>query len=156
MADIVTSNGTGLQQRVACDETRRANLVRAVVAAATESLHARLMSVNFPNLPTAIAAYKTRTGNSLADLARAMGVSRATATRWTQGEEPEVKRLRQLAKELGCTIGYLAADDEVAHDAREIELLKRWRRQPEFMRKIAEQALSVDMPSHGPPDHPKR
>lgn len=108
----------------------------------------RAVSANFPNLPAAIVAYKDA-GRSYADLARALDVSRATVTRWAQGEEPEVKRLQELAKELGVTIAYLAAEEEVAHNDREIRLLAGYRDAPDHIR------AAIDQLANGPkPEKP--
>jgi transcriptional regulator with XRE-family HTH domain len=102
------------------------------------------VSANFPNLPAAIAAYCSKSGQTQASLSRALKLSRATVTRWIQGDEPEVKRLKEIAKELGVSVGYLAADDEVAHNDDEIDLLKGYREQPERVKRLMRQLARED------------
>jgi transcriptional regulator with XRE-family HTH domain len=105
------------------------------------------MSLNFPNLPTAIVAYTNRGPDyTMASLSRALSVSRATITRWKKGEEPEVSRIQEIAKELGVTVGYLAGDDELAHNDRERRILVGLRRQPEKMRALIEQLATDSLP----------
>ena len=97
------------------------------------------MSVNFPNLPAAITMYCALPGQSQASLSRVLGVSRATVTRWMQGDEPEVKRIKELAKKLGVSVGYLAGDDEMPKNDDEVDLLKGFRSQPEHIKRLIRQ-----------------
>ena len=85
------------------------------------------MSINFPNLPAAMDAWCVRHGRNAAELARALKVSKATTTRWKQGEEPEVKRIKEVAKMLGVTVGYLADEEEMAHNDEELHILRGFR-----------------------------
>jgi len=120
------------------------------VASVVKQSHA--MSENFPNLPAAIAAYADKPGQSQASLARALGLSRGTITRWVQGEEPEVKRLRDLAKELGVTIGYLADDSDWVRDEGERRWLEVYRNQtPEVLAMIQDMTVAVTKAIGGPP-----
>ncbi|MDE2473289.1 MAG: helix-turn-helix domain-containing protein [Bradyrhizobium sp.] len=97
------------------------------------------MSVNFPNLPAAIQAYADVAGQNYASFARAVGVSKATVTRWKDGEEPEVKRIKKVARILGVSVGYLADEAEVAHNKREARLLAGYRELPEHIRRAMDQ-----------------
>ena len=109
------------------------------------------MSVNFPNLPAAIQAYADIPGQSYASFSRAVGVSKATVTRWLQGEEPEVKRIKKVAKALGVTVGYLADESEMVHNKREAALLEGYRKVPEHIRRAMDQLAAP--PAREPLDH---
>lgn len=50
-----------------------------------------------------------------------------------------MKRLQKLAKELSVTIAYLAAEEEVAHNDREIKLLAGYRDAPDHIRQAIDQ-----------------
>ena len=97
------------------------------------------MSANFPNLPAAIAAYSSRPGQSQASLSRALNLSRASVTRWMHGDEPEVKRIKEVAKELGVSVGYLAGDEEMPGNDDELNVLKGFRQQPESIKRAIRQ-----------------
>lgn len=109
------------------------------------------MSANFPNLPAAIDAWIGRTGHSKAELARTLGISKATVTRWTQGEEPEVKRLKEIAETLGVTVGYLADEEDIAHNDEERQLLQKYRRADHRARKAMRAIADL---SGNPEDQP--
>ena len=81
------------------------------------------------NLATLDAALKD-SGKSQADLARALGVSRGTVSRWFKGEgEPEtVDRLKQLANELGTSLAALVGEEDAAANERERLLLQAFRK----------------------------
>ncbi len=97
------------------------------------------MSVNFPNLPVAIQAYADVAGQNYASFARAVGVSKATVTRWKDGEEPEVKRIKKVAKILGVSVEYLADEPDMAHNKRDARLLHGYRQLPEHIRRAMDQ-----------------
>lgn len=84
------------------------------------------MSLNLATLQDALE----RSGKSQADLARALGVSRGTISRWFKGEgEPEtVERLKQLASELGTSLAALVGEDDAAANEKERLLLQAFRR----------------------------
>ena len=99
------------------------------------------MSDNFPRLPDAVEAYVT-SGKSPARLADALGVSEASVSRWRNGGEPEVKRLQQLARELGVTVAYLAGEDEAAQTQEELAHLRKYRKADSTRRAIVDLTLS--------------
>lgn len=70
-----------------------------------------------------------RSGKSQADLARSMGVSRGTISRWFSGDgEPEtVERLKKLAEELGTTLAALVGEEDAAMTSKERLLLQAFR-----------------------------
>ena len=70
-----------------------------------------------------------RSGRTQADLARAMGVSRGTISRWFSGDgEPEtVERLKLLAEELGTTLAALVGEEDAAMTEKERLLLQAFR-----------------------------
>lgn len=142
MTVYVTPNGTVAQGGVAHHATQGLHCVASGMTRGAVTWQSCGMSTNFPNLPAAITSYLGRGSRTQADLARALHVSRATVTRWVQGEEPEVKRLQEIARELGVTVGYLAGDEEIAWNGREIRLLAAWRRQPEHIRAVIEHLQS--------------
>lgn len=75
------------------------------------------------------AALERSSFESMADLARALGVSKATIGRWFSGKgEPEtVELLKELATRLGTTMGHLAGEEEAARDNKEKLLLRAFR-----------------------------
>lgn len=85
------------------------------------------MSENFPNLPEAIRRWCARNNSTQAKLAQMLGVRKSTVTRWAHGEEPEVKRIRQVADALGVTVAYLAGEEALPHTETESELLRDFR-----------------------------
>ena len=113
------------------------------------------MSENFPNLPVAIAEWIAcdPASRSLASLSRLLRVSRATLTRWHRGEEPEVKRIQQIAKALGVTVGYLAGDEEYPRNQREMDLLLGFRTRPPEVQAAIE-LLAAPPPRLLPPPNP--
>lgn len=111
------------------------------------------MSENFPNLPKAIAAYTDRPGQTQASLSRALDVSRGTVTRWMKGEEPEVKRLQDIAKELGVTVGYLAGDSDWIQSPDERKWVERYRRlSPEGRVAFERMADAMESATRGLPE----
>ncbi|HET9819618.1 MAG TPA: helix-turn-helix transcriptional regulator [Rhodanobacteraceae bacterium] len=104
------------------------------------------MSLTFPNLPAAIAAYTSRNGQTQASLARALGVSRGTVTRWVNGEEPEVSRLSDIARELGVSIAYLADDADYIQTPDERSWIDYYRKQPDEVRQALLQMAHANVP----------
>lgn len=77
----------------------------------------------------ALEAARVNAGLSQAELARRVGVSRGTVSRWFSGDgEPEtVERLRKLAEELGTTLAVLVGEEDAAMTAQERLLLHSFR-----------------------------
>lgn len=77
----------------------------------------------------ALEAARVNAGLSQAELARRMGVSRGTVSRWFSGDgEPEtVERLRKLADELGTTLAVLVGEENAAMTEKEKLLLHAFR-----------------------------
>lgn len=77
----------------------------------------------------ALEAARVNAGLSQAELARRMGVSRGTVSRWFSGDgEPEtVERLRKLADELGTTLAVLVGEEDAAMSPKERLLLQAFR-----------------------------
>lgn len=77
----------------------------------------------------ALEAARVNAGLSQAELARRMGVSRGTVSRWFSGDgEPEtVERLRKLADELGTTLAVLVGEQNAAMNEKEKLLLQAFR-----------------------------
>lgn len=82
------------------------------------------MPLHLENLHAAL----TRSQKSQADLARQLGVSPATISRWFNGEgEPEtLKRLQELASALQTTLPHLVGEDAAMTD-KEKMLLRAYR-----------------------------
>lgn len=80
--------------------------------------------------PAILHAALARTGKSQADIARLMGVSKATVSRWFSGlGEPEtVDRMRELAAALEMSLAAMCGEDAAIND-RERLLLKAFRDQ---------------------------
>lgn len=97
------------------------------------------MSINFPNLPPAILAYRNK-GSTQADLARRLHVSRATVTLWIQGGDPEAAKLHDLALALGVSIAYLAGEDGAVRTPHEAAVLAEYRNDP-LLRAMVDAAL---------------
>lgn len=94
---------------------------------------AHLMRRRSPKMsldPAILHAALTRTGKSQADIARLMGVSKATVSRWFSGQgEPEtVDRMRELAAALEMSLAAMCGEDAAIND-RERLLLKAFRDQ---------------------------
>lgn len=103
----------------------------------------RDMRAHFPNLPSAIAAYKDA-GRTQAELAQVMDVTEATVSRWANGiGDPEVKILKKLAKELGVTVAHLAGEDEAAQTQHELDLLIAYRRLDPVAKAMVDASLAV-------------
>lgn len=75
------------------------------------------------------AALERSEFESMAALARALGVSKATVGRWFNGTgEPEtVELLKELATRLGTTMGHLAGEEDAARTNAEKLLLRVFR-----------------------------
>jgi transcriptional regulator with XRE-family HTH domain len=84
------------------------------------------MALNLATLQLALE----KSNKTQADLARALGVSRGTVSRWFKGEgEPEtVERLKQLATELGTSLAALVGEEDAAVNEKERLLLQAFRR----------------------------
>lgn len=94
---------------------------------------AHLMRHRPPNMsldPAILHAALARTGKSQADIARLMGVSKATVSRWFSGlGEPEtVDRMRELAAALEMSLAAMCGEDAAINN-RERLLLKAFREQ---------------------------
>lgn len=87
------------------------------------------MALHLDNLHAAL----TRSGKNQAALARELGVSPATISRWFSGEgEPEtLERLKQLAITLDTTLAALVGED-AAMTPKEKMLLRAYREVPEL------------------------
>lgn len=92
------------------------------------------MPLHHGNLHAAL----TRSGKSQADLARELGVSRATISRWFDGKgEPEtLERLKALAAALDTSLAALVGED-AAMTPKERALLRAYREAPELQGDIA-------------------
>lgn len=84
------------------------------------------MPLHLGNLQAALDASSYE---SMAALARDLGVSKATIGRWFNGKgEPEtVEMLKELATKLGTTMGHLAGEEEAARNNAEKLLLQAFR-----------------------------
>jgi transcriptional regulator with XRE-family HTH domain len=84
------------------------------------------MSLNLEILHAALTASR----KSQADIAKELGVSKATVSRWFSGQgEPEtVERLRQLAAALEISLAAMCGEDAAINE-RERLLLKIYREQ---------------------------
>lgn len=59
-----------------------------------------------------------RTGQSVEDFAKALGVSRVTANDWMRGaKKPSIKRYAAIADSLGVTVEELSAAMEASYSA---------------------------------------
>lgn len=117
----------------------------------TAFCQSRDMSTSLPNLPIAIAAYTGGDRGKQKRLAVAMDVSEATVSRWVNGRDPEVDKLKKLARELGVSVAYLAGEEEAAQTQDDLKLLKRWWRADARTRQMIDLALP---PLPGEPSDP--
>lgn len=101
------------------------------------------VSENFPNLPAAVEAYIQR-GHVALDLARAVGVTEASVSRWRNGGEPDVKRLQKIARELDVTVAYLAGDTEAAQTQHELKVIAAYRAAQDRDRKVVDALLLAE------------